>query len=99
MFDGSETAVYVTFDQELQPIAGGSFDAGTFRIEQTARRYQTGTVALVGGDPTTVRITAVNQVNTPGSPVLDYDSVMQTVIGVNGLRAPSFTGLACPAVP
>ena len=99
VFDNSDVAAYVTFDQDLQvPLGGGgTWNNGTFTMHQASRWYETGVVSLSA--PNVIKITAINAHIVAGSSVIDYTNALHTLVGVNGLFVASFTGFPCPAVP
>ena len=98
MFDNSETAAYITFDQNLNPP--GSSNTTTFTLHTVPRRYQAGAVTIPGGPGTNViRVAGINMVVVGGAGVIDYDASLSTLVGTNGLPVASFTGFPCPAQP
>lgn len=97
VFDNSDVAAYIAFDQPMSPPLGGSWNNGTFTIHQASRWYETGVVSLSA--PTVIKITAVNTHLLAGSTLIDYTNALHTLVGTNGLFVASFTGFPCPAVP
>ena len=91
-FDEADEAAYILFDKELENP--GVFDASTFTIHRSDRRYETGDVSPV--DATILKITGADAVEEEGAEVIDYDAALGTLIGTNGLPVASFAGFPCP---
>ena len=97
VFDNSETAAYITFDQNLNPP--GSSNTTTFTLHTVPRRYQAGAVTLPGPSQNVIRVAGINMVVVAGGGTIDYSNALNTLVGTNGLSVASFTGLPCPAQP
>lgn len=97
VFDISELAAFITFDQDVQPPSNGSWNTGTFTIHQPTRWYQAGIVTRPSAN--VIRVTAINFQSAPGSAVIDYDDALSTIVGANGVPVASFTGFPCPSQP
>jgi hypothetical protein len=96
VFDVSESAASITFDQDVEIPVPGSWLNTTFTIHQAARWYETGVVTRTAAN--VIRITGVNNHVLAGSATIDYDDALHTLIGLNGMRVLSFAGVACPPV-
>lgn len=93
-FEVARGTTFVQFDQPLGVV--GAFEATTFVTRVSPNDRNTANVTLDG--PDTVAIETVAAGAYGGSPIVNYDASLSTIVSAGGVPASSFEDFPCSVI-